>query len=253
MNFWLCDWRDWASVTISIMRCRVLSAARWVTSRIKRPLPLTVPLKTSSPTSFQTGMLSPVTGAWLMSLSPSMTSPSIGIRSPGRTKIRSPTANSSTGTRVSCPSSTLRAWVGVREVNPERVRRARALVKPSSASARSNNKINAAASAYSPITTAPIPATVIKKLILNVWLIHRVIKPLRAIGHPANRSAAICMPITSHEGAPSELSISESSTMAPAAKASWVSSCPRRYRQKPTSALGSSSGGISDDSPSSTP
>ena len=55
-----------ASSTAWMMRASVESEAGAVTSNSKVPDSLIVPAKTGSPGALSTGMLSPVTGAWLM-------------------------------------------------------------------------------------------------------------------------------------------------------------------------------------------
>ncbi len=56
---------------------------------------------TSSPGPFPTGMDSPVSMDSSTAERPSVTTPSTGIFSPGRTITRSPTSTSSTGTSIS--------------------------------------------------------------------------------------------------------------------------------------------------------
>ena len=56
-----------------------------------------VPANTGSPTVLSTGMLSPVTGAWLMLELPAVSTPSIGTRSPGRTRSTASSATEATG------------------------------------------------------------------------------------------------------------------------------------------------------------
>ena len=81
-----------ASSTSFTTRAIVLSAAAAVTRTLSRPSPLTVPANTFSSWPFRTGLLSPVTGASSMELSPETITPSAGMRSPGRTWIVAPTA-----------------------------------------------------------------------------------------------------------------------------------------------------------------
>jgi len=69
---------------------------------------------TSLPGPLSTGRLSPVTIASLTAEAPSTTSPSTGIFSPGRTRTRSPTAISLTGTTASAPSRMTVASRGAR-------------------------------------------------------------------------------------------------------------------------------------------
>ncbi len=73
----------------------MLSAAEAVTFTRSTASALTVPVKTASPFVFRFGVLSPVTGASSMALSPSITSLSAATRSPGRTSRTSPIASRS--------------------------------------------------------------------------------------------------------------------------------------------------------------
>ncbi len=83
------------------------------------PWPLTVPPVTRSPGAFPTGMDSPVTIDSSTALLPSSTRPSTGTFSPGRTRSRSPTWTSASGTSSS-PAGVMR-----RAVRGARSRRAR--------------------------------------------------------------------------------------------------------------------------------
>ena len=109
-----------ASLTIFTTLASALSLERRVTSISIAPPPLIVPAKTrlsastasgfaraaaaSATGTLSTGMLSPVTGAWLIALLPLMTKPSAGRRSFGRTMATSPTTICSTGISLVWPS-----------------------------------------------------------------------------------------------------------------------------------------------------
>ena len=80
------------------MRARAVSAPTASARKVKLPQALTVPAKTLPPTSFSTGMLSPVSIDSSTLDAPSTISPSTGMRSPGRTTMRSPGRTSLTGT-----------------------------------------------------------------------------------------------------------------------------------------------------------
>ncbi|HMM72380.1 MAG TPA: hypothetical protein PKC22_09215, partial [Rhodocyclaceae bacterium] len=111
---WVGDFCASASLTILTTLASALSVERRVTSISTAPAPLIVPAKTREAPSTEsgraraasasatgrlsTGMLSPVTGAWLMLVVPLMRKPSAGSRSFGRTTMMSPTTNSSTAT-----------------------------------------------------------------------------------------------------------------------------------------------------------
>ena len=74
-------------------------------------MPLTVPPMTRSPGPFSTGIGSPVIIDSSTALVPSSTTPSTGTFSPGRTRSRSPTWTSSSGTSSSRPSARSRRAV----------------------------------------------------------------------------------------------------------------------------------------------
>ena len=97
MNRWLVPFFSCASSTIWMIRATVLSANVLVARTLRAAGPLMLAAKTESPGSFITGWLSPVIGAWLTSVVPSTTSPSVAIAVPGLTMKRSPTTSSSTG------------------------------------------------------------------------------------------------------------------------------------------------------------
>ena len=60
---------------------------------------------TALPTVTSTGTLSPVTSDMSIALVPCSTTPSVAIRSPGRTTNRSPTRSAAIGTACSVPSA----------------------------------------------------------------------------------------------------------------------------------------------------
>ena len=81
---------------------------------VNEPVPLIVAPVTALPASLSTGIASPVTIDSSTVLRPSTTTPSTGIFSPGRTRMRSPTCTSASGTSRSSPSRTRRAVFGAR-------------------------------------------------------------------------------------------------------------------------------------------
>ncbi len=101
-----------ASSTRRTTRAMVLSCAAAVTRTRIAPSPLIVPAKTSSSGPLRLGVLSPVTGASSMALSPETIAPSAGTRSPGRTRITDPTARLSAGTSRGSPPLSSRAVFG---------------------------------------------------------------------------------------------------------------------------------------------
>ncbi len=92
----------------------------------KPPLRLIVPPMTFAPTSLSTGIDSPVTIDSSSVEWPSITSPSTGTLSPGRTRSRSPTATASSATTSSPCSVTLMR--GLRREIEQRADRARGLL-----------------------------------------------------------------------------------------------------------------------------
>ena len=75
------------------------------------PRSFRVPAWTASPVDFTTGIGSPETIDSSTLLVPSITRPSTGMRVPGRTRKRSPTATAASGMSVSSPSSVTRTAV----------------------------------------------------------------------------------------------------------------------------------------------
>ena len=117
---WIGALPDCASVTRRAIWASAVSAPTLVARTISRPYVLMVAPATSAPGPTSTGTDSPVSIDWSMADSPSSTTPSVAIFSPGRTTKTSPTCSSSIGTSTSSPS-----------------RRTRASFAPSSSSARS--------------------------------------------------------------------------------------------------------------------
>ena len=102
-----------ASSTMRTMRARVVSGPRRRTSMTSAPSRLSVPADTASPERRWTGMDSPVISASETPASPSRMIPSTGMRSPGRTRTRSPASSSPTGA-FSSPMGVMRhASVGM--------------------------------------------------------------------------------------------------------------------------------------------
>ncbi len=77
----------------------------------KLPLPFTVPPVTGSPGPFSTGMGSPVTIDSSIDERPSVTAPSTGTFSPGRTRSSMPGSTAATSTSSSRPSASTRMAV----------------------------------------------------------------------------------------------------------------------------------------------
>ena len=100
-----------ASPTIRTIWASIVSEPTRSARMTRLPVPLTVPPMSRSPAVFSTGMGSPVTIDSSTALLPSTTAPSTGTFSPGRTRSRSPTCTSSSGTSPSDPSSCSRRAV----------------------------------------------------------------------------------------------------------------------------------------------
>ncbi len=79
-----------ASATILIICERVVSSPTLEASHLMKPERLTVPAETKLPSCLSTGRLSPVSADSSTALVPSMTVPSTGMLSPGRTTKISP-------------------------------------------------------------------------------------------------------------------------------------------------------------------
>ncbi len=114
---WMRGLRVWASSTARMIPASTVSAPTRVTSRRSAPCWLTVPPIALAPGDFATGRASPVRSDSSTSDSPSRTTPSSGMRSPGTTSTRSPGRISPTGTlrrsvRPSGPVRTRRASRG---------------------------------------------------------------------------------------------------------------------------------------------
>ena len=89
-------------------RSRIFDTVDWpnslLTSTRSRPVRLTQPERTQSPAATSRGRDSPVRAAVSSAEAPSLTTPSSGIFSPGRTTMISPTATSSGSTGAISPS-----------------------------------------------------------------------------------------------------------------------------------------------------
>ena len=101
-----------ASFTIRTICAKDVSSPTLVALHFNNPVRLMVAVNKMSPTFLSTGMLSPVMEDSSTAELPSMTSPSAGMRSPGRTKKISPTAINSAGIIISFPFLTTHALSG---------------------------------------------------------------------------------------------------------------------------------------------
>ncbi len=114
-NSWIGTLVPCASSTMRITWARKVSSPTPVARTLSIPSLLIVAPITSSPSPFSTGIDSPVASDSSTELWPAITSPSVGIFSPGRTIRTSPTPTSSTGTSTSRPSRSTRAVFASRE------------------------------------------------------------------------------------------------------------------------------------------
>ena len=129
------------------MRASVVSAPTRSARITRLPDLASVPPVNESPGAFSTGSGSPVIMLSSTVALPSITTPSTGTLSPGRTRRRSPGRTSSNGTSASPPSPNRRAVFGARSMrarmaSPVRSRAAVSITCPTSTSTR----ITAAAS-----------------------------------------------------------------------------------------------------------
>ena len=102
----------WAWRTSSTIWASTVSAPTRLTRKVKLPLRFIEAPITASPAALATGVGSPVSIDSSTQELPSLTSPSTGIFSPGRTCTRSPTTTIDTGTSTGCPSRSTRALGG---------------------------------------------------------------------------------------------------------------------------------------------
>ena len=101
-----------ASLTIWMICESVVSSPTRVARHLRKPDWFTVAAETAAPGALSAGMLSPVSAASLTALVPASTTPSTGMRSPGRTTNTSPVCTCSTGTVTSAPSRSTVAVFG---------------------------------------------------------------------------------------------------------------------------------------------
>ena len=128
---------------------RVVLLDRAVTSNSSSPVSLIVPANTWSPGALSTGMLSPVTGAWLMAPLPLVTLPSSGTRSPGLMRTVAPMATEATGVAVHAPLvPSTKASSGASSSKPLIAFRARSTALASMSSAIAYKAITIAASGH---------------------------------------------------------------------------------------------------------
>ena len=142
---WMGAFAACADSTSRITRASVVSAPTAVVRSSRAPSVLMAPPVTRSPGPLATGMLSPVirdSSTWLR---PSSTSPSTAMRSPGRTRTRSPRTTASTATSASTPSRSTRAVAGRNNCSARIAEAVSRLARPSSHLPRSTRVTTTAA------------------------------------------------------------------------------------------------------------
>ena len=130
---------------------------------------LTHPETASEPSLTATGTGSPVTAEVSIRLSPSMTTPSNGIRSPGRTCTISPAFASSAGISVIWPSFSKRTTSGLKSTTSMIWLRLFSTATSSKNSPILKNSITPTASGYLWIANDPSVAILIRKFSSNIW------------------------------------------------------------------------------------
>ncbi len=98
------------------MRASADSFPGRVTRTSRAPFLFMVPPQTREPGAFSTGRLSPVSSDSSTVERPETTSPSVPICSPGRTRAKSPTATSLSGTETSWPARSSRTVLGAKRI-----------------------------------------------------------------------------------------------------------------------------------------
>ena len=121
----------WASSTRRTICARAVPAPTRVASTTRWPCWLTVAPNTGSPGPRSTGADSPVSMLSSTEEDPSTTRPSVGMRSPGRTTIRSPGRTAAMGTLTSAPSRRRRASLAPNSSRRATAREARPLARAS--------------------------------------------------------------------------------------------------------------------------
>ena len=111
---WMGAFDPWASSTARTMRANVESAPTRRARTVTDPVVFCEPPVTASPSPLTTGRVSPVSMDSSTSVEPSITTPSTGIFSPGKTMTVSPAATCARGISCSLPPRMTRAVGGVR-------------------------------------------------------------------------------------------------------------------------------------------
>jgi hypothetical protein len=121
-----------ASSTSRTTRASIVSAPIAVALIASTPSVSIVPARTEPPGATSTGRLSPVSAEASTAALPSVTTPSTGMRSPGRTTTTSPTRRAAIGRSNSVPARRMRAVVGCRRISARKAEAVPPLARPSS-------------------------------------------------------------------------------------------------------------------------
>ncbi|CFE03918.1 Uncharacterised protein [Bordetella pertussis] len=113
---WMGSLEPWACSTMRMICASTVSPPTLVARSASAPFWLTVPPTTSAPGCFSTGTGSPLIMDSSTKLVPSVTWPSTGTRSPGRTSTTSPAATCAIGTSTVAPSRRTRAVLACRPI-----------------------------------------------------------------------------------------------------------------------------------------
>ena len=184
----------WA--TIATMRATTDSSGALVTRTSSAPVPFMVPAYTAQPGCLATGIDSPVTEDWSISDAPSTTTPSPATRSPGRTRMRSPTVNWAASITVSAASPATRvARSGARSRRAVTESRVRLVATASSAPDVAKMTISRAPSSTCPMVAATIAATTMSRSTSSV-LARSACRPARPGSHHRRRSRPDTPPTT---------------------------------------------------------
>ena len=134
---WIGAFDPCASSTRRMILASAVSAPIFVARKTKLPDWFIVAAKTSLPACFSTGMLSPVSMDSSTDDAPETTTPSVGIFSPGRTRIMSSFITASMAMSASRPSRITRAVLGLSPTS----RRMAELVRPFAPASRSRPRM----------------------------------------------------------------------------------------------------------------
>ena len=178
---------DFPSVADSI-RSKILATVEEAYSlsarMVRMPEMLMQPDRTRSPGVTSAGTDSPVILAVSTEELPSTTTPSTGIRWPGRTRKRSPASTSSGSHSSGSPSRKTRATSGRRSIRAATERRERSTAMLWNSSPTWKNSITAAPSSKSIRAKAPTVANVIRKFSSKIWPCPIFLTALMAISRP---------------------------------------------------------------------